>query len=336
MRIGMTYDLKDDYLAKGMSPQDAAEFDSRVTIDAIASALEGRGHTVERIGSLDDLVPALAADKRWDMVFNIAEGVHSLAREAQVPALLDAYAIPYVFSDPVVLGLTLHKGFTKHVIANMGLPTPLFAVVNSLADLDAESSGPLTDMAYPLFAKPVAEGTSKGITAASKIRGAEELRRTCADLLQRFRQPVLVEEYLPGREFTVGLIGTGSKARVLGVLEVGLVQEDDGGVYGYEAKADYAARVEYRLAADNVAKRAGELALACWQKLGCRDGGRVDLRCGENGRPQIMEVNPLPGLHPVDSDLPILARLLGMSYAELIGAILDSALNRTPTCEAAR
>ncbi|GIX47251.1 MAG: D-alanine--D-alanine ligase [Candidatus Tectimicrobiota bacterium] len=259
---------------------------------------------------------------RWDLVFNIAEGLHGFAREAQVPALLEAYGVPYTFSDPLVLALALHKALTKAVLRAHGVPTPDFAVVHTPAEVDELA------LPYPLFAKPVAEGTSKGISAANTVYTPAELRRLCTTLLATYRQPVLVETFLPGREFTVGLLGTGAQARVLGVMEVTLLPQAEPGAYSYANKADYLDRVAYRLADDAVAQRAAAVALQAWRLLGCRDAGRVDLRCTAAGEPQFLEVNPLAGLHPQHSDLPILCRLRGIDYGQLIAMILAAACQR--------
>ncbi len=240
----------------------------------------------------------------------------------QIPALLDAWGIPYVFSDPLVLSLTLHKGMTKRVIRDLGIPTPDFAIVETPAEIAR------VELPYPLFTKPVAEGTGKGITAASKIENPTELARVCEKLLAGFRQPVLVETYLPGREFTVGIIGTGREAFVPAVMEVHLTEKAEKEVYSYANKEDWHGRIEYRLADDAQARAASETALAAWRGLGCRDGGRVDLRSDANGTPNFIEVNPLAGLRPEHSDLPILCGLAGMPYRDLIGGIMHSALKR--------
>ncbi len=156
MRIGMTYDLRDDYLAAGFGEEETAEFDRLSTIEAIESAILAMGHDPVRIGNIQSLVPRLAAGERWDLVFNIAEGLNGYGREAQIPGLLDAYRVPYVFSGPLTQTVTLHKGFAKHVIRDCGLPTPDFAVVSAESDITA------INLPFPLFVKPVAEGTGKG------------------------------------------------------------------------------------------------------------------------------------------------------------------------------
>jgi D-alanine-D-alanine ligase len=324
MHIGLTYDLQDEYLAEGFDEQAVAEFDKPETIAALESALHALGHTTERIGHARNLLWRVHTNGVWDMVFNIAEGLSAagIAREGHVPAILDLYGIPYTFSEPLVCALTLHKGMTKHIVRSLGLPTAPFAVVTNETDIDA------VDLPLPLFAKPVAEGSSKGVTGASRIGTREQLGEVCRDLLGRYRQPVLVETYLPGREFTVGIVGTGGAARAIGALEVRLRPQAEAGVYSFHNKGNWRELVEYELAAGALAEEACQLALAAYRGLDCRDAGRVDVRGDADGRLNFIEINPLAGLNPVSSDLPILARLSGMSYERLISEIVQSALDR--------
>ena len=320
MRIGFTYDLRDDYLREGYTAEETAEFDAVETIDAIENALVSLGHAVDRIGGVKSLAARVTAGERWDLVFNYAEGMFGFAREAQVPSLLDAYQIPYTFSDGLVFALTLHKGMTKHVVRSLGIRTPDFAVVSSMSDVAA------VRLPYPLFVKPVASGSSVGVSAASYVTDASALAATCRDLLDKYGQPALVETFLPGREFTVGIAGTGSRARVIGVLEVTLTGDAEAHGYSYANKKQVNAR--YQLVNDGPAAAAAELALQAWNALGCRDLGRLDCRCDADGHPQFLEVNPLAGLHPVLGDLVILADLAGVSYRELIELIVLSARER--------
>ncbi|HRS82640.1 MAG TPA: hypothetical protein P5238_04100 [Smithellaceae bacterium] len=322
LTIGLTYDLRDDYLREGYSLEETAEFDKPDTIFAIESVLKNNGYTTDRIGHVKALTRRLAAGDRWDLVFNIAEGMHGFGREAQVPALLDAYRIPYTFSDALGQALTLHKGMTKHIVRDLGIPTPDFAVVSSPEDIGS------IRLSYPLFAKPVAEGTGKGITARSRIDDADNLRAVCMNLLQTFRQPVLVETYLSGREFTVGIVGTGGQARAIGAMEVLLNPDAEPHAYSYENKEHYENLVRYAAVSDPEALQAMEVSLAAWRGLDLKDGGRVDLRSDASGRPHFIEVNSLAGLNPVRSDLPILCGLVGVSYDRLICDILHSALER--------
>ena len=325
LKIGMTFDLREEYLRLGYGEEETAEFDRPSTIDAIAGALAAHGHEVDRIGHIRQLVARLHAGDRWDLVFNIAEGLRAIAREAQVPALLDAYEIPYTFSDPMVLALTLHKGMTKRVMRDAGLPTPAFAEVASLDDLAGLA------LSYPLFAKPLAEGTGKGIDGGSILRTPAELRARCAFLLERFAQPVLVEEFLPGREFTVGIVGTGAHAEAIGTFEVILGAKAEADVYSYTNKEFCEDRVEYRLVhpqQDPQVAAAVAASLGVWRVLGCRDAGRIDIRLDHRGAPSFIEVNPLAGINPIISDLVILCGQHNVGYQELIAMILDSALER--------
>lgn len=325
IKIGLTYDLRAEYLAQGYSELETAEFDREDTVIAIEETLGAMGHVTERIGHAKQLAAALVEGRRWDLVFNIAEGLYGIGREAQVPALLDMYRMPYTFSDPMVMSLTLHKGMTKRVIRDAGIPTSDFLVAQHPDDANAVCFAP------PFFVKPVAEGTGKGVTPASIIRERIDLPSACSRLIDTFRQAVLIEPYLPGREFTVGILGTGNRAAALGTIEVNLGETAEAGVYSYINKAQYEEKVSYALIRpgdDPVVSEAEQVALAAWRVLGCRDAGRIDLRCDSNGRPLFMEVNPLAGIHPIHSDLPIICRHLGIAYAELIERIVASAALR--------
>lgn len=320
--VGLTYDLRDDYLAAGCGELETAEFDRPDTIDAIERTLQSLGLRTDRIGNAMALTRRLVAGDRWDLVFNICEGMHGIGREAQVPAILDLYQIPYVFSDPLVLALTLHKGMTNRVVRDLGIPTADLAVVADEDDLAA------VDLPFPLFAKPVAEGTGKGVTAASRATDRAELEAVVRHVWNEFRQPALVETFLPGREFTVGIVGTGRNARPVGVMEIHLRPEAEAQVYSYMNKENCEELVDYAIAHDATAREAAAVALAAWRGLGCRDGGRIDVRCDARGRPCFIEVNPLAGLHPEHSDLPIICNLQGIAYRDLIGWIMESALER--------
>ena len=322
MKAGLCYDLRKEYLAKGYGEEETAEFDKAETVEAIEEALQCAGYETERIGGITHLVQRLSAGNHWDIVFNIAEGMKGIGREAQVPALLDAYGIPYTFSDPLVLALTLHKGMTKRVVRDFGIPTADFIVVEEIESLNE------MPLRFPLFVKPVSEGTGKGIGDSSVVMDREILRFFCTELLRKFQQPVLVERYLPGREFTVGIIGTGEKAESLPVMEILLKDRAKKNSYSYENKQNYREFVEYRLIDDTPARVSSDIALKAWRCLGCRDAGRVDIRLDEYGTPNFIEVNPLAGLNPIDSDLPIICFMAGISYQTLIERIMESALER--------
>ncbi len=323
IRIGLVYDLRKDYLAEGFSPEEVSEFDSEDTVNNLEEAIKSLGYQVERIGHAKALCAALVVGKRWDLVFNVAEGVKGRSREAQVPAILEVYDVPYTFSDPLVSAVTLDKAVSKRLIKEAGLYTPDYKVVERLSDLDG-----LT-LRYPLFAKPIAEGTGKGIEQDSRIDNQAQLLKVCSRILARCCQPVLVEEYLAGREFTVGIVGTASKSRVIGTMEVEILEQVGGTVYSLETKERCEELVRYtELREAGLRKIVEKLALDCYLALECRDGGRVDVKLDAAGKPAFMEVNTLPGLHPTHSDLPMIATNAGMGYAELLGAIIDSAKTR--------
>ena len=325
MKIGLTYDLRSEYLAMGYSDEETAEFDRDDTIEAIEAALHVMGHATDRIGAGKSLIQHLSAGDRWDLVFNIAEGLHGIAREAQVPAILDLYQIPYTFSDPLVMSLSLHKGMTKQVVGGFGFPTAAFIVVADAGETEQVAFKP------PYFIKPVAEGASKGVTPDSIVRNRDQLAAACGRMIHQFHQPVLVEQYLPGREFTTGILGTGASAKVLGTMEVLLLADADSQIYSYDNKKRYEEVVKYRFVRpedDATVAKTEKTALGIWQALGCRDAGRMDFRCDEQGQPSFLEVNPLAGLHPKHSDLPILCNLMGIPYNDLIKTILSSAQKR--------
>jgi D-alanine-D-alanine ligase len=320
--VGLTYDLRSEWLSEGYSELETAEFDREETVAAVESALRHEGLVTDRIGNYRGLMAALSAGKRWDLVFNFCEGMYGLGREALVPALLDAYRIPYTFSDPAVLAVSLHKGLTKHVVRDAGIRTPDFAVVETGGDIDS------VRLRYPLFAKPIAEGTGKGITPDSRIGSPDELRRICESLLAFYRQPVIVEEYLPGREFTSAVIGTGADAKVVGTMEVILLSTADAHAYTYLNKEYCDDRVRYELAQGSEAEECARLALRAWKALRGRDAGRIDMRLDAHGEPSFIEANPLAGLHPQHSDLPIICTMVGITFQELIGKIVASARKR--------
>jgi D-alanine-D-alanine ligase len=221
-----------------------------------------------------------------------------------------------------MMSVTLHQAAAKRIVRDMGIPTPDFALIHTVGDTAA------VNLPYPLFAKPVAEGTGKGVTPVSKISTPAQLQTVCRDLLAAYRQPVLVETFLPGREFTVGIVGNGGKARSIGLIEVVLLENSEPDVYSYHNKEICEEVVEYRAPSDPEAQEAVRVALQVWDGLGCRDSGRVDLRSDKDGRPNFMEINPIAGLHPEHSDLCIIAAKFGMSYRQLINEIITSALER--------
>ena len=320
MRIGLTYDLRSWYLGRGYTMDETAEFDKEETVAALEDVLKRLGYETERIGNVFELVEKLAAGKKWDMVFNIAEGLYGDGRESVVPALLDQYRIPYVFSGPVVMGVSLNKYLARLVVEAAGVPVSPGIIAVTVRDIDNASS-----LTYPLFVKPVAEGTGKGITTRSVVHDRETLVTLVTELLGKYNQPVLIEEYLPGREFTVGVTGSGTDVKVIGGMEVIC---KDNLPYSVEVKENYEDIVKYSLIDDRYRDECNAVALASWHALNVVDACRVDMKADRTGRICFIEANPLAGLNPVHSDLPMLSRFNGVEFDSLMEMIMNSAKSR--------
>lgn len=319
MKIGLTFDLRSWYLDRGYSMEETAEFDKQETVDALADALKKMGHETELIGNAFQLIEALASGKRWDMVFNIAEGLYGDGRESVVPAILDQYRIPYVFSGPVIMGISLNKHLAKLVVGSAGVPVSKGFLVTDIKQLS------LIDIEFPLFVKPVSEGTGKGITEKSLVKDFSELKNMVSWILSEFSQPALVEEYLPGREFTVGVIGHGDDAIAIGGMEV---ITSDNLPYSVHVKENYHDYCKYLPLSPEIEEECKSVAIRAWKALDAVDGGRIDVKADRNGRICFIEANPLAGLNPVHSDLPILARMYNIDYQKLLEMIMSSAIKR--------
>jgi D-alanine-D-alanine ligase len=309
------------------------EYDSEETVDEIASALRAAGHDPVKLGGgrrfIEQALAASRPPRTIDLVFNIAEGRNSRSREAQVPAVCEMLGIPYTHSDPLTLALSLDKPLANRVAASYGISTAPHVCVQRLADLEALPLPP-----FPLIAKPACEGSSMGIRKHSRCENRRELQEHVASLLAQFAGPVIVEQFLTGLEATVGIMGTGAEAHVIGIMEIAPLQTAiDHFIYSLEVKRDYMPEVEFHVpprlpAAVNDA--IARTALGAYRAIGCRDVGRVDVRLNAEGVPCLIEVNPLPGLNPVIGDLPILAGRMGISYETLISTIVDKAIARQP------
>jgi len=335
----------------GPTDDEFAEWDSAETIDAVASALSAFGDVIRLEADAD--FPQNLRDSRVDIVFNIAEGLRGVNREAHVPAICEFYGIPYSASDPFTLSLCLDKARTKEVLAYHGVATAPFSVVRRGWELGtgngeqglhaARSEQPLFPVPrsqFAVFVKPIHEGSSKGITEANYCRNQDELHAQVEFLLERYRQPVLIEEYLPGAEFTCAVLGNGDAARVLPIVGMNFEALPPGAlpVYGFEAKwiwdrpeqpleiFECPARID-----EELRRTIEHVVLRAYHVLGCRDWSRIDVRLDAAGKPNVVEVNPLPGILPNPADnscFPKAARAAGMSYDELIQACLVHAAER--------
>jgi len=327
--IGLAFDLKRELelrpeLATG--PDDRLEeYDSDATVDALCAALSELGHRPRRMGGGRAFVEAALA-RPPQLVFNFAEGFGTRSREAHVPAVCEMLQIPFTHSDPLTLAATLDKEIAKTIVASKGLAVPRGAVVRDARELAR------LDLGWPRIAKPLFEGSSMGVRKSSRVEDAAALEREVARLSKDYGEPVLVEEFLEGCELTVGILGNGAKARVIAAMEVAPKVDDPSRfVYSLEVKRDWENQVEYhvppRLPAERV-RAAEELALAAYHALECRDVARVDLRFDARGTPRFIEVNPLPGLNPRTGDLCVLAGKVGVSFTDIVRAIVDGARER--------
>jgi D-alanine-D-alanine ligase len=338
VKIGLTFNLKSSGGSSAAAdlPEDAEEeFDSPVTIEALTAAFEDLGHEVRQLGDGLPLLRQLVDGYRPDLVFNFAEGSGSgRSREARVPAVLEMLGIPYTGSDPLTLATTLDKSCAKQLVRAAGVATPDWLLVDN--DFD-ECRDRLRTFPLPVIVKPAFEGSSKGIRDTSFIDDSEKLLENVEQLVATYRQPVLVEEFIDGDELTVGIVGHKPR-EVLGILRVIPVKKSKQPfIYSLDVKRDMSL-VRYecpaRLSAADT-RSVETSALAVWKALGCRDVARIDFRL-RNHVPYFLEVNPLPGLNPETSDLPIMARALGISHPELVGRILQAAQERLAQSAALR
>lgn len=330
MKIGITYNLRTD--VENIRPEhllidDAfEEFDTEETIDAIADVLEKNGHAVIKLGWGKAAIGYLLSDE-IEFVFNLCEGYWGRNREAVMPALLEMLDIPYSGSDPLALSLALDKIMAKKVAEQNGIKTPGFCVIRQLQDVEVADVG----LKYPLFVKPAWEGSSKGIESGSKVYNKAGLRDRAGYLLKNyFNQPVLAEEYIKGREFTIGVLGN-ENPYILGVMEISSSRPCGDFFYSKEIKRQWQAKVIYECppkASAPLMARIEAVALEAFKAFGCRDIARVDVRVDSSDNVYFLEINLLAGLSPAYSDIVIMARKMGWTYEGLISAIFNHSLSR--------
>ena len=330
MRVGLAYDLKTSVAAAENAEDALEEYDSTETVDIIERTLHDREHEVVRLGGGEEFIDNVRREK-VDFVFNIAEGRHSYrSREAQVPSALEMLDIPYSGSDPLTLAVSLDKPVTKTLVRANGVLTPRWF---TLASEEKIRSARWDVIPFPVILKPSFEGSSKGIRLSSLAHNVREAEAEARRIICDYRQPAMVEEFISGEEVTVGMVGN-HPAKVVGMMRVVPKQKTEHFVYSLEVKRDYVNLVEYECPVNLPAATLTNLeqaALAVFRCLGCRDFARVDFRVNKKGRAQFIEINPLPGLGTY-SDLVIMTGKLGWSHEELIGSVLDAALERYPQC----
>ncbi|HYF91489.1 MAG TPA: ATP-grasp domain-containing protein [Symbiobacteriaceae bacterium] len=334
LTVGLMYNLgKNEPPEEGEPPDAHAELDSEQTVKAIAAALTSVGHEVVRIEGDEEAYPKLRA-VRPDIVFNICEGLRGESRESQIPALLEMLGIPYTGSGVLALALSLDKAAAKKMLLYHGVPTPAFKTIAPGEMIDWNG------LRFPLFVKPANEGSSMGITPDSKVDTPSELVERVQYVHDMYRQAALVEEFIDGREFTVGLVGN-ENPTIFPIMELnyGIVPTGHGNIYSYQFKKEWDAD-EYYLCPAPVDQATEQLlkrtAFAAFRALGCVDVARVDIRMGADGIPYVLEVNALPGLSPGFSDLCRQADKGGYTYEQLVNSILDAALQRWRLAEVVR
>jgi D-alanine-D-alanine ligase len=304
-----------------------AEYDNPETVKAIAAALRAGGFETVAMEA-DASLPDSLAKHPIDIAFNIAEGIRGRGREAEVPALLNMLGIPFTGSDETALAVSLDKAMCKRLLSTYGVATPKSAVVFRMEDLDTLS------LRWPVIVKPNAEGSSKGVSEACVVKNAAELRALVEKDLAAYGEPMLCEEYLDGREFTVGILGNGEEARVFPPMEICFKgnTQDDYRVYSFGVKKEFEKYVAYQCPARLTPEQENTMVSAArtaFNALGCCDFTRVDFRMDAAGKPYFIEMNPLPGLAPGYSDFPMLAGYAGVGYNELVLDVLKAALRRT-------
>jgi D-alanine-D-alanine ligase len=331
MRIGLSYDLKQTITVQQAACDDAyEEYDSPETVALIAAAIEAEGHTVTMLGGGQEFLGKILHDK-VDFVFNIAEGRGACrSREAQVPSVLEMLDIPYSGSDPQCLAICLDKPLTKKLVASAMVSTPVSSIINNEQELRQMD---FHDFPFPAIVKPAYEGSSKGIRLTSVVEDARQAGEVVESLLAKYQQPAMLEELILGDEVTVGVIGNATP-RVLGIMRILPRQNDRHFLYTLDVKRNYLELVDYECPAaleQKVLRRLQVSSLRAFKTLGCRDFARVDFRVSEAGVPYFLEINPLPGLG-THSDLVIMAGKLGSTQRQVIGAVLNAAIERYPQC----
>jgi len=322
--VGLTYDLKTDYEFKEGDPADAnAEFDHPSTVGVIAKAIESRGFKLKRIGNVSNLLEKLD-NLNVDIVFNISEGISGRNRESQVPVLLEMAGIPFVGADALTLGMALDKVMAKKIFIAEKIPTPRFFEVKTCEELVG-----VDHCKFPLIVKPRFEGSSKGLSENSRVENMEQLKKQVEYVVNTYKQPALIEEFISGQEFTVAIVGN-DPPKALPIVQIkidGRLKLND---KFYTFARIFSDRLEYVCPArinPDLKNRISELALKTYKAVECRDFGRVDFRVDNDGNPFVLEINPLPSLSTEDVFM-LIAKNISITYEEMIGKILESALKR--------
>jgi D-alanine-D-alanine ligase len=323
-RAGICFNLK-----KGSGSDDEEEFDDMETISFLKAQLETFGLKAALYEQDEHLVKRLQ-DEKPEFIFNIAEGIGaSRTRESQVPAVLDWLGIPYYGSDALALGVTLDKWMTNVLLSHGRLPTPRVMLITETHELNAWKAA-FDGTRY--IVKPRWEGSSKGVFLNSVVHDLETAKERASFIIERYKQPAIVEEFIDGEEVTVGVIGN-HEPKVLGMMKISAKDNPTGSfVYSIEYKRDWQEKIKYEKASDvmphAVIEKIGTSVLGAFKRLELKDAARIDLRINKEGIPVVIDVNPLPGLSPVYSDLMLMSRLHGMDFSDVVRCIMHGALTR--------
>ncbi|NJD04350.1 MAG: ATP-grasp domain-containing protein [Ruminiclostridium sp.] len=322
LTVGLTYNLK-----KGIKSEVEdieAEYDSIDTVIAIKEALESFGCRVELLEADAHLFEKLT-DSSPDIVFNIAEGTHGRGREAQVPSILNFLNIPFAGSDETTLCIALDKALSKRILSTYKIKTPKYRLSSGNKPVSVKG------LQFPLIVKPNAEGSSKGISDVAVVENPTRLKELLAKNTKAYSQPMLVEEFIPGKELTVAIVGNGEETVVYPPMEIKYIKSMTHNIYSFSVKKNYKEYIEYDCPAAleiSMEKTLKNTAKKIYQVLECKDFARMDFRISEEGEIYFIEINPLPGLAPSYSDYPMITEFVGMDYRSTIKSILNSALKR--------
>lgn len=323
LRVGLTYNLKHNIASK--VEDEEAEYDSEDTVYAIKKALEKDNCQVTLLEATQEL-PLRLKEFRPNIVFNIAEGIGGRGREAQVPAILNMFRIPFTGSDETTLCIALDKALTKRLLSTYHVKTPKYQVISK------EHAKLSSSVKFPVIVKPNAEGSSKGISDAAIVSNQEELNKLIETNMALYKQDMLVEEYIEGREFTVGILGNGKDLKVFPPMEIKFNNKQNKfNIYSYHVKKNYEKLISYECPArldKRTEAKMMQTAKKVYEALNCKDFSRVDFRMSDDGEIYFIEINPLPGLAPGYSDYPMIAEFNGIDYDILVREILGSALKR--------
>ncbi|HOX54679.1 MAG: ATP-grasp domain-containing protein [Candidatus Omnitrophica bacterium] len=323
--IGLTYDIKEDHRLQEGQPKDTyAEFDPKHVIDNVVTSLEQCGYKVIRIGNVHSLLKQVG-NLPVDIVFNLAEGIGSRNRESQVPMILEMNGIPYIGSDALTLGLTLDKIIAKKIFISEGVPTPRFIELKSAEEIERN----MDHLQFPLIVKLRYEGSSKGLDEGARVANIDELRNRVGKIVNTYNESVLVEEFIRGTEFTVGIIGN-ENPEALPIVQVQIDNKLDLQDMFYTFARISSDKLKYICPpkiTDELYKKIEDCAIKAYKSVECRDFGRVDFRVDDKGNPYVLEINPLPSLSNEDTFM-ITARVLGMTFPEMLDKIITTGLKR--------